>query len=242
MVPPRSMVFVGDGDFRKQGEEFRKYFVDLAGLQPSHRILDVGCGIGRMAIPLTEYLSGGGAYYGIDIVKMGIDWCNKKITHKYPNFQFVHSNIYNKLYNPKGTLKAREYVFPFETESFDFVFLTSVFTHMLTNDMENYLKEISRVVKKDGTCLITFFLLNEESHALMRQCRSRLDFKYQLDGCMSSDEAVPESAIAFEQTYVHSVFKKHGFQIQEPIHFGSWCGREKHLSYQDIIIARKTVS
>ena len=38
---------------------------------------------------------------------------------------------------------------------------------MLSADMENYLKQIARVLKPGGRCLITYFLLNPESAKLM---------------------------------------------------------------------------
>jgi len=162
LIPPKSMIFVGDGDYKKIGEEFFVYLTELGGLKPTHKILDVGCGIGRMTLPLTRYLSNEGEYYGFDIVKKGIDWCNKNISTIYPNFQFEHANIYNKMYNQGGSIKSTEYKFPYNNEKFDFVFLTSVFTHMFRKDVEQYIKEISRVLKKSGKCLITFFLLNED--------------------------------------------------------------------------------
>src|ERR1700730_7662335 len=64
MIPPRTMNFVGDGDFRKTGMEFRRLFTEYGGLKPDHKVLDIGCGIGRMAGPLTSYLSAQGEYQG----------------------------------------------------------------------------------------------------------------------------------------------------------------------------------
>ena len=118
-LPPASMVFVGDGDFIKIGERFRDFLIHLAGLQKDHHILDVGCGIGRIAIPLTQYLSAEGVYWGFDIMDSGIQWCKDNITPEYPNFQFLRCDVYNKHYNDTGKILAQNFRFPFENELFD---------------------------------------------------------------------------------------------------------------------------
>jgi len=242
MIPPRSMIFVDYGGlekFEKIGQEFKNYFIQLANLQPSHRVLDVGCGIGRMAIPLTNYLSKEGEYWGFDIVKKGIKWCQRGISPKFSNFHFQYSDVYNKHYNPNGKVQAQIFQFPFDDEFFDFVFLTSVFTHMLPSDLENYLNEISRVLKTEGKCLITFFLLNEESENLVCSGRSTLDFLYKIEGCLTINENDPETAIAYSEEFVLRLFKKYGLKIAQPIYYGSWCKRDTFLTYQDLIIATK---
>ena len=240
MVPPRSMLFVGDGDFVQIGEQFRSYFIDLAGLQPNDRILDVGCGIGRMAVPLTDYLTPDGEYWGFDIVAEGIDWCNRYISSKYNNFHFFYCDVYNECYNIISKQHADDYQFPFRDEYFDFVILTSVFTHMLPSAVENYLGEISRVLKPEATCFITFFLLNEESKGRIRAGDSSLDFRYDIDGCLTTHKDNPEAAIAYDEGFIERLYKKHALRIVRPIHYGSWCKRDKHLSYQDIIVAKKS--
>ena len=49
MIPPPELNFVGTPDFAEIGQEFLRHFIEPGGLLPSHRVLDVGCGIGRMA-------------------------------------------------------------------------------------------------------------------------------------------------------------------------------------------------
>ena len=239
MVPPRSMSFVGSGNFLEIGNEFKGYFVELADLRPSDRILDVGCGIGRMAVPLTGYLSGEGEYFGFDIVKKGIRWCQGRISPKFNNFHFQHSDVYNKYYNPNGKVLSRDFRFPFENGFFDFVFLTSVFTHMLPTDLKNYLGEISRVLKPGGKTLITFFLLNSESKALLSSEASSLDFKHEIAGCLTVNPKVPEDAVAYGEDFILNLYDHNGLIINHPIHYGSWCGRSNFLSYQDLVIATR---
>jgi ubiquinone/menaquinone biosynthesis C-methylase UbiE len=229
--------FVGDGDFVAVGDEFLKYFVDLGGLRPTHRVLDVGSGIGRMARGLTKYLASG-SYEGIDIVPQGIDWCRRNVSQRYPHFRFHLADVRNLMYNPRGRFEAAEYRFPFGDADFDFTYLTSVFTHMRKREMEHYLLEITRTLRPDGRCLVTYFLLNKESRALIEDGRSSLEFKYALDGCWTKDEDVPETAIAFDEEYIRKLYYDLGFTV-ETVRYGSWCGRPEYLSYQDIAVARR---
>ncbi len=239
MVPPKSMIFIGSGDFEKIGQDFKCYFIELANLQPNNRILDVGCGIGRMAIPLTDYLSPEGEYWGFDIDKKGIEWCQSRISSKFSNFHFQYSDVYNKHYNPHSRVRAQDFQFPYDDDFFDLIFLISVFTHMLPLDMGNYLSEISRVLKTGGKCLITFFILNEESENLVHLGRSALNFSHKIEGCLTTNKKDSESAIAYNEESVKRLFEKHKLKIIQPIHYGSWCKRDNFLSYQDIIVAVK---
>lgn len=265
LIPPARMVlFVGHAegdrdriyeDFSRVGRNFVKHFVELGGLRPDGHVLDVGCGIGRMAIPLTTYLKDG-SYEGLDIVPSGIEWCRRKITPRYPNFHFQLADVCNEHYNPSGKYRASEYRFPFDDEMFDFVYLTSVFTHLLPPDLENYLSQIARVLRKGGRCFITYFLLNDESLKLMRENYGRPNakkFEHGLEKfehgseefkgkCLWMSQKDPEAAIAYYEAFVRNLYRQYGLAIVEPPHYGSWCGRSDHLSYQDIIVAVKTTA
>ena len=236
LVPPRRHIFIGGGDFRSTGHAFRQLFVDLGGLSANDDVLDVGSGIGRIAVGLTGFLQG--RYEGFDIVGSGIEWSQRRITARYPNFRFQRADIYNKRYNRKGRWRASEYRFPYEDESFDFVLLTSVFTHLLPADAENYVGEVGRVRRPGGTCFATFFLLDDGALQRIAEGRSAPSFHVQGDGYRTIRKGHPEVAVAHRLETVAGWFDATGL-MSRTIYPGSWSGRSDGTSYQDIVIARR---
>ncbi len=240
-LPPRRLNFVGSEDFLKVSQEFFNYFTDpqIGGVQPEHRILDIGSGVGRMAIPFTDYLSPQGAYHGFDIDKRGVKWCQEHFSKKHSNFHFEYVDLFNKYYNEKGLLSPSEFKFPYTQDFFDFVFATSVFTHLLTHDSEHYLKEISRVLKPEGKAMVTFFVIDELAHKNIVDQTASCDLKYKSDDySFYSHKNMPEAEIGYVENWLHAAVEKAGLRI-EKILYGAWSGRENPLSYQDILILSK---
>jgi len=227
-------------DFRKSGETyFHNYLEKIVELKPDDKVLDVGCSIGRLAMVLRKYLDYRGSYNGLDITPAAINWCKENITPKYSNFHFTLADLYNRSYNRYGKYKASEYKFPYTNISFDFVNLWSVFTHLLEKDLENYVSEISRVLKKGGKCLISFFLLNDESLKLIKENKSTMPFVHELGACRVLRKENPEFAIAYDEDFIRNVYKKNGLEIMEPIYYGNWCGRKTTFTSQDFVFAIK---
>lgn len=240
LVPPQKLVnAVGGGDYTAIGNQFLQYFIKNGGLAPDHRVLDVGCGCGRMAVPLMKYLSPNASYEGFDIMRIGIDWCQRHIARQDSRFSFKLANIYNKSYNPRGKVQPSEFVFPYPDASFDFVFLTSVFTHMLSADMRHYVSEISRVLKPNGRCVASFFILNQESKQLMDAGRSAFQLPFAQPDCMVLREDQPENTVGYDEEIVRQCFAANGIKPIDPIYFGSWAGRASYLTYQDLFVAQK---
>jgi len=235
LAPPRRLTSFYGGGFEPK---VLSATLKLGSLKPNEKVLDVGCGLGRAAIQFSKHLGKTGRYEGFDIVAPAIEWCQSNITPRYPNFHFKFADILNKDYNPNGKWKASRYRFPYENDSFDFVFLNSVFTHMLPPDMINYFGEIARVLKKDGRCLITFFLQNKESLENFNTKKSTMDFKYELDGYRTINPDVPENAVCYDEQLILAQFDKCGMKVKK-VYYGSWSGRKDYLSYQDIVIATK---
>ncbi len=237
LTPPRRLGFVGSGDFRAAGDEFRELFVSLSGLRPDEDVLDVGSGVGRGAIGLTGWLQG--RYEGIDVVRRGIQWCQQAITPRYPNFHFQVADVYNRHYNPVGRLSAAEYRFPFEDRSFDFVLVTSVFTHLLPADRDNYISEIARVLRPEGRCFATFFLLNSEAGPSLQGGRNQLNFRFSRPGYWTDNERIPEAAVAYEEAGVRGELERSGLRIAK-VRYGVWSGRSDGVGWQDVVVAERS--
>ena len=123
-LPPKKLVTeVGGGDFHGVGDEFFRYFTKLSKLMPHEQVLDIGCGCGRIAVPLTRHLDSAGCYEGFDIQPSAIKWCQKNITKRHPNFAFTLADIFNTTYNPQGRIAPIDYRFPYEGDRFDYVIL-----------------------------------------------------------------------------------------------------------------------
>ncbi len=244
LTPPREQrVLVGGfadpRDYRKVQATNLRYFTELCTLRPTESVLDIGCGCGLNAAVLTRYLDGTATYEGFDIIPALVHWCNRHIARRYPRFHFQVADVFNKAYNPTGASRAADYRFPYADASFDFTFATSVFTHLLPEEVDNYLSETARVLRPGGRCMATFFLINEESTKGIVSGRSTLTFREQPGPCWSVDPEMPERAIAYHEGFVLDLYTRRGLRIWPPIRYGSWPQRVDLSGYQDVIIAEK---
>jgi SAM-dependent methyltransferase len=215
-----------------------EYFKE-AGLQPGDDVLDAGCGIGRMALPLTGWLTG--EYRGFDIVRSGVDWCQANVANRHPNFSFSWVDVHNEKYNPGGREHAESFRLPYDAGSFEFAFLTSVFTHMTPPGILNYLSELRRVLRPGGTLLATYFLLEEVSREGIAAGRSKFDFRQlyasaELGEFLTINSETVESAVEFDRRRIEGAHAEVGLPIRE-VRPGRWSGRTNGLSLQDITIS-----
>lgn len=240
-LPPTSLNYVGNPNY-VSGHGTFNHLTRIGGMRPDDSILDIGCGNGRVAMLIKDFLSEQGSYRGFDIVKSGIDWCNANIASEQMRFTCV--DVYNLLYNPNGRIQSNELTFPYRDELFTFVFANSVFTHMLPNGMRQYLKEIRRVSKQGMRGYLTFFLLNESSIAMHETGRAAHRFPHCFDGYRTLRKRIGrEGMVAYEEQAAINAIKDAGLEI-EGIKYGSWStdntvfGDENGL-FQDVILVRR---
>jgi SAM-dependent methyltransferase len=238
-APPPENVFVGDGDYRAIGVEYLGHFARIGGLRPFESVLDIGCGIGRMAVPLTQYLDPkAGFYEGIDPVNAGIEWCVQNITSAHPHFRFCRVDIAHELYNPGGAIAGDQIVLPFADGKFDFVTMVSVATHLPEAEISAYAREIMRLLTPGGRLFLTAFIVAAGDQDRPK-ARPRFSPGRQ-PGTWYGDPLAPLGAIGFDAGIIENSLKKAGLQIQR-VSLGHWRGIES-THYQDIIIAVKPES
>lgn len=206
------------------------------GLRPEHRILDIGSGIGNLAVGVLDYVRGG--YDGLEIHPDAVAWCQRAITREHPTFRFHRADLFSQAYNPTGSMRAANYRFPFDDRSFDVVFLGSVFTHLLPDAAENYLREIARVLVPGGICVASCFLLNQDSRTGIDAGQSFMSFPVQQNGdlCRLHDESVPEAAVALDEAFMRRVLTESGLEVRDIRRGGWWSGSADD---QDVLTAAK---
>lgn len=235
-VPPRREVEkIGGFDFLEIGDHLATIAKTLGELQPHERVLDVGCGLGRLAVGLRGYLSCG-EYDGFDISKRGIQWCRNAIESKWPNFHFTLVDVCNHHYNVAGACPAEGLVFPYASNSVDLAFASSLFTHLRPAAADRYLAEISRVLKPGGRFVGSFFLLNGHSRPLLPELTPRFVPVEPYFAVQNPHDF--EAAVAFDEEAVRAALSRHGIPVEE-ILYGGWSMRSEYLSFQDFILTRK---
>jgi ubiquinone/menaquinone biosynthesis C-methylase UbiE len=122
------------------------------------RVLDVGCGAGRLAFGLIGAFGDEISYHGVDVMEEPIQWCRRHISATHPGFTFTRIDVSNERYNPDGALIAAAASLPFAPRSFDLVYAYSVLSHMTGADVAPYLRDFRRVLDRDGTVVVTAFV------------------------------------------------------------------------------------
>jgi SAM-dependent methyltransferase len=120
--------------FTQSGQDTAQALLEaLNGLwRPSWRVLDIGCGIGRVLKPLAKHFH---ALVGIDVSPTMIAQ-SKAWLSEFPNVTTFETS----------GMDLRE----FQDQSFNLVYSYVAFQHMPRPVLEQYLAEINRVLTPDG--------------------------------------------------------------------------------------------
>jgi SAM-dependent methyltransferase len=188
-------------------------------------IFELGCGCGRGAYALRKCRGFTGTYTGIDVDAEMVDWCSEH----YGNSRFVfrHADVFSSIYNVGGDLGY--YRFPVGDESQDFVFSQSVFSHLLEERVENYLRETFRVLRPEGCAVMFFFCL--EDLKVRQALGGRWTFGNAVGNAYVEKVRCPEAAVAYGREFIVEMCRRIGF--------GEACVGETELLQSPLLCFKK---
>jgi SAM-dependent methyltransferase len=119
------------------------------------RLLDWGCGAGRLAVGVRERFETGriADYHGVDIQPELIEWAEANLAG--PGYRFTLLDVSNERYNPDGT---PERTLGAEPGTVDVFYAYSVFSHMNDEDTPAYLRLIAEALAPGGKAFVTCFV------------------------------------------------------------------------------------
>ena len=205
--------------FIEVGIAFADYFKQRELVKKHYKILEPGCGCGRISKHLISELdpSLGGEYHGFDVHKECIEWAIENITKTYPHFHFKHTDVYNHLYNPKGNIKnLSRMVFPYEENYFDFIYTASFFTHLSREHLEYYLRAIHKLCKNGGTVSSSFFTYNdiqEFEHISEKEMGMKNQYYKFDDVSYIFSQKNPSLVVTYNIEYLKNFIEEAGFSL-----------------------------
>jgi SAM-dependent methyltransferase len=242
--------------FTYVGVEWLELAIRYGRLAPSHAVLDIGCGCGRMAGPLTMYLNARGSFRGFDPIKKSIDFAQAHL--RQPNFQFDFVDLNHYLYNPKGAIDSSTYRFPCEDASIDVSLAASIFTHLDLKTAAHYLRETRRVLRPGGRALYSLLAMADDmpvpeggitrplgkgdGAGLFRFLNRGAGFYTHCDEFgKPKNHFMPDPVgdpVAFDLQAFNTLVTDAGLTVDAYLP-GGWCGREYRHGYQDMFVLRK---
>jgi SAM-dependent methyltransferase len=214
----------------------------LAGVGAGSNVIEIGCGLGRLATALRRVLTTG-EYIGVDVVPEKISFLQRELQSRLPSFRFFHINAASAMYNPDGTYDVASLVLPCASRWADAVVAMAVFTHLLPEMLNRYLAEASRVLRSGGRLMASVYLLDYYDPLRPRPerySRQEFSFEYPVRGASwmrTSDPDLPEAMLAVDLASLKRLAATHGLALSAAPHIGSWSGfSDSWTTGQDLVI------
>jgi cyclopropane fatty-acyl-phospholipid synthase-like methyltransferase len=195
--------------FKEKGKVFTKphrdmkEILDLLYERNGKRILDLGCGTGRHLVYFAEK---GFEVYGLDVAPEGIKIAKNWLKEKNLNCDL--------------TLQKMEDTFPYQNSFFDAVISIQAMHHHTMKKIKFIVKEINRVIKRNGILFITVPILHK-SHNDKGNWKLKKIEKGTFLPLSGPEKGLPHHF--FTEHEIHKVFRR--FSIDK-----LYLDRTKHLA------------
>jgi SAM-dependent methyltransferase len=145
-----------------------RHVCDTLGLADlsNHDVLDVGCGTRFTQAFLDQGLPIK-SYVGVDVYREMIEFLRANVTDS--RFRYRHIDVRNERYNPGAPPMTEQTDLGLGEQTFDIIWLFSVFTHLAPHDYTTMLRLLRRYIRPDGHLVYTLFIdeLTEGGHGFI---------------------------------------------------------------------------
>jgi SAM-dependent methyltransferase len=190
-MPPlelRTMVGVTDpADF--DNPSGGPVFADMNVAVPEQRlyasVFDFGCGCGRQARQLMQMQRPPPEYVGVEPSRKLVQWCQANL--RRPGFQFHHHDVYNSYYAPENS-RVKMRPLEFKRDHYTIVNAHSVFTHLVFDQANFYLRQLALLTAPDGVIRTSWFFFN----------RAMIPVLAENQFCLFINDVHPTQAVYFD--------------------------------------------
>ncbi len=209
------LTFHNDSFYIQTAETEARRLIEKLGCTPKSRILEIGCGQGRMVAGLLR-LAGPVNYTGLDVHLPSINWCRKYIESREKSFHFEHLDVLSERYNTGGKLINNNFRFDIKDKSIDIIYIWGVFTNMEGETMKAYLNDLKRMLASGGKVFFTAFV--EENVP---------DISVNPKGYLLDEFTGPLQVVRYEKNYLFSLIEQSGLTIDEFIYGQEFDGQSE---------------
>jgi SAM-dependent methyltransferase len=235
-IPPRELLKSSGSHnlahYRDNMLFYTKDVIQHCLLKRNSRVLDLGCGAGRISRGLLHYLNRDAIYVGVDVNAKAIDWCQKNITPRNANFAFQHLDLVNNYYYCDDNQQHNSYDFGFLGEQkFDCIIAICLFNHLKLNDTQQYLREIAKRLAKDSVAYLTFFTIDQDFTQFRNRTGLHTGLQRGKDGVWQGYQ-YHDFFVGYETEMLENLFSEAGLNIMAASP-GSWAEKANSRIYQD---------
>jgi SAM-dependent methyltransferase len=212
-IPDGSLHDVGPDTARLGRAKRQLALLQHWGLTPQSDLLEIGCGVGRLAYQLASFLNGG-RYAGFDLSKPAISWLDANYAPLRPDFRFDHVKVQNARYKMRRGRSAARFSFPYEDDRFDIACSFAVFMHMQLKEIENYIRETFRVLRPGGRAVLAMTAITADDRRLPQlPVHGHVRFQPVGDGMYAKHPELLTQGLGFDHELLHKRLRSAGFDV-----------------------------